>query len=178
MHIFSWPSALTAVTLYCCAPLLGSQDIEATLSLQLRLALRFWGTHGAEGERSIQMLLFIHISFHSLWHRPVCDCIFHTCPGEFRVTLGAVADSSFSSDVQEVIFSTRQIGDVTAGVHCGAAGGVSIPLLQSGRVRHYTGDGWPGDADCGVAAQRNLHVLRGAGSWGRRKKLGSSWFYE
>lgn len=96
-------------------------------------------------------------------------CIYRTCPGEVRLALGAVADPSLGGDVQDVERSTRQIGDVTAVVRRGAAAGVSVELLQSGRVRHRTANGGPGDAHCGVVAAHGIqHVPGGTGSWGRR----------
>lgn len=42
--------------------------------------------------------------------------MFHTCPEDVAVALGAVARSPPSHDVQDVYFSTRQLGDVTTGL--------------------------------------------------------------
>lgn len=67
--------------------------------------------------------------------------MFRTCPDDITFALGAVARSSLSHDEQDVHFSTRQIGDVTAGIRCGATGGDSVYLLQGCCVRYCTRNG-------------------------------------
>lgn len=44
----------------------------------------------------------------------LCVCMFRTCPEDVAVALGAITCSSPSHDVQDVYFSTWQVGDVTA----------------------------------------------------------------